>query len=544
MPRELIHAIGWTLVHFVWQGALVWFVLAAALRRVSEREAQRRYLLACGALLATAALPVATFFVVSGGDAVRVPSTIYDPSPGAYPPTVTLAASMEAAPPDSSGSLYQRGLGFIERWFPHLVLLWSAGVCAFGGRLLLGWLELQRLRFRYVRPVGESLRRRVEEIAASLGVHHPVWLLESAIAPVPAVVGWLRPAILLPASAMTGLSPRQLELVLAHELAHVRRHDYLVNFIQSTVEVLFFYHPAVWGISRIIRREREHACDDLAIDVMGDPLALGKALAALEKLRPAAPMPSPAVAATGGDLYRRVKRLVVPPMETGNNRTPLPALLAGALLLPSMLAIATPPPREAPRSVEPAVAAFNDLKRKVITVEMKGTTLGAALAEVTRQTGVRFVLPPGAAEQPVDFEFEGVSAGMVINSAFNLLQMDFPADPATQTVTGAWWDGCGPYPGVYRLSLHHFHERQRMFGQLKREVQWGRTTPIPLEQALGHVSEVTGLRFQYDAALAALPVPTCLETVTARGVINKIAHEHDLVYRYEDDSTITFIRPP
>lgn len=544
MSRELIHALGWTLLHFLWQGALVSAILAAALRRVTERDANLRYLLACGAMVATAALPLATFAVVSASDAHRVPSTIYDPSPGAYPPSVTLSNPESLPAPPDPASPYERTMRFVERWFPHVVLVWSAGVLLFGARLLAAWLALQRMRFRYVRPAEEKLRRRLEEIAASLGIHRPVWLLESAIAPVPAVVGWLRPAILLPASALTGLSQQQLELVLAHELAHVRRHDYLVNFIQSAVEVLFFYHPAVWWISGVIRREREHACDDLAVDVLGDSRALGKALAALEMLRPPLAMPSPAVAATGGDLYRRVKRLLVPQMRTDNMRTPLPALFAAALLLPAMVAIATPPPRDAAALVAPEVAAFNELKRQVITVELKDTTLGVALEEVTRQTGIRFVLPAGAYEQPVDFEFRGVTVGMVIASSFNLLQMDYPADPATRTVTGNWWEGCGPYPGKFRLSLQRFHDRQRMFGQLRMDIHWGRTTPIPLREALGHVSEVTGIEFRYAPEIGDLLVPTCLETVTARGVINKIAHEHGLVYRYEDDSAITFLRAP
>ena len=103
------------------------------------------------------------------------------------------------------------------------------------------------------------------------------------------LIGWLRPVILFPASALTGLSAEQLEALLAHELAHIRRYDYLVNLLQTTVETLFFYHPAVWWVSAQVRQEREHCCDDLAVAACGDVLTYARALTALEQLRGSEP---------------------------------------------------------------------------------------------------------------------------------------------------------------------------------------------------------------------------------------------------------------
>ena len=124
-------------------------------------------------------------------------------------------------------------------------------------RLAAGWLIVERLRRRSTRAVSAPLAARVAKMARQLRVTRPVRALESAIVDVPTVVGWLRPVILLPASALAGLSPAQLEAVIAHELAHVRRHDYLVNLLQTVVETLF-YHPAVWWLSHRIRIEREN----------------------------------------------------------------------------------------------------------------------------------------------------------------------------------------------------------------------------------------------------------------------------------------------
>jgi len=135
-----------------------------------------------------------------------------------------------------------------------------------------------------------------------------VELAGSAVAGVPAVIGWLRPVILVPAGALLHLSPEELEAVIAHELAHVRRRDYLVNLLQSAIEILMFYHPAVWWIGRRIRAEREHCCDDMAVAACGNRLVYARALAALEELR--AGQTRFAMAATGGPLLGRIRRLL------------------------------------------------------------------------------------------------------------------------------------------------------------------------------------------------------------------------------------------
>src|SRR5207253_10299038 len=135
-------------------------------------------------------------------------------------------------------------------------------------------------------------------------------VLESAVVRVPAVVGWLRPVILLPASALTGLTPQQLDVLLAHELAHVRRYDYLVNLVLSVIEMLLFYHPAVWWVSRRVREEREHCCDDMAVPACGDAHFYATALLGMERLR--SPLPTLSMAAAGGSLVARVRRLMAP----------------------------------------------------------------------------------------------------------------------------------------------------------------------------------------------------------------------------------------
>jgi beta-lactamase regulating signal transducer with metallopeptidase domain len=191
---------------------------------------------------------------------------------------------------------------------PWMIAIWLLGVVCFSSRLIGGWLYTRRLRHYGTSPLEERRLHALHRLCSQLRVTRPVRLLESAMVKVPMVVGWLRPVVLLPASALTGLTAQQLEAIIAHELAHIRRHDYLINLLQAVVETLLFYHPAVWWVSRRIRQEREHCCDDLAVAVCGDALTYARALLELEQLRAAGPQL--AMASNGGLLMDRIRRLV------------------------------------------------------------------------------------------------------------------------------------------------------------------------------------------------------------------------------------------
>jgi beta-lactamase regulating signal transducer with metallopeptidase domain len=220
---------------------------------------------------------------------------------------------------------------------PLIVTVWLVGVALLSLRLLVQWLRVRRLVERDASPAREPWPGIARRLAAALGVRQAVRLLESAAIEAPAVLGYLRPVILLPASSLMGLTPDQLEMILAHELAHIRRHDFLVNLLQSAVETLLFYHPAVWWISDRIRIEREHCCDDLAVATCGSPVLYARALTRLEELR-AQTMPL-AVHANGGSLLDRIRRIVRVTTPSGGPVRGAAALAAFVVLL---LAIASP----------------------------------------------------------------------------------------------------------------------------------------------------------------------------------------------------------
>lgn len=176
-------------------------------------------------------------------------------------------------------------------------------------------------------------------MASRLGLRRAVHIVDSLLMDTPTVVGWLRPVILLPIAALANLTPAQVEAILAHELAHIRRHDYLVNLLQTLAETLLFYHPAVWWVSGRIRSEREHCCDTVAVEACGDALGYAAALAELESSRTGRPFPTGqaalALAATGGSLLERVRRVLrVPVDDVRPARTEaMPAMMTAALVL-------------------------------------------------------------------------------------------------------------------------------------------------------------------------------------------------------------------
>ncbi|PYQ66471.1 MAG: hypothetical protein DMF53_03520, partial [Acidobacteria bacterium] len=313
------------LMHFLWQGALVGLAAWIALSLLERAKASTRYAVALGALLLMAVLPFATAFRLAGEIPRPAPAAV-DAAPAAAP--------LVKAPETAGGAATVRTFG--ASLLPWIFNLWLAGVAALS-LVHLGGLRRVRHLSRQGRPMEEALQALARDLGRRVGVRRAVALLESAAVSVPATVGWLRPVVLVPVSALTGLTPRQLEAILAHELAHVRRHDYLVNLFQTAVETLLFYHPAVWWVSAQVRRERENCCDDLAVTVCGDRLNYARALVELEGLRAAAPRL--ALAATGGSLAGRVRRLLAPASRP--SRRPWAAGLLALALLPAGAVVQT-----------------------------------------------------------------------------------------------------------------------------------------------------------------------------------------------------------
>ena len=348
-----VDSLGLALLNSLWQGALVGAGLAGLLRVL--RRPVSRYGAACAALVLTLTLTLvvsvtgfqpAVPAVFSRGKAAplqTVPLQVVSteaPTFAASGPAATHAEALSgqkgigAPTPSSSGAAGSafaaatRALSLrrlLEPLLPLLSLLWALGVLLLSLRLAFSLRLLRRYRTRGVTPAPEALGERLDALAQSFGLRGPVRLLQTRLLDTPAAVGVFRPVVLLPASVVSGLTAAQLELVLAHELAHVRRRDPLVNLLQTVAETLLFYHPAAWWASRVMRGEREHICDDLALEATGgDRLAYAEVLGRLERSRaplPAArfttllttlftPFSTPFSTKATGSLLPRVRRLL------------------------------------------------------------------------------------------------------------------------------------------------------------------------------------------------------------------------------------------
>lgn len=287
--------LGWTLLHFLWQGILVATLYALARALAGSRiSARGRYAIACASLLAMSAAPALTYWWLGdSGPAARI---------GSF---ADWGARQLAA-----GVAYSPVTDPWQQAMPGIVIVWFAGAAACSLRLLMGFISAAALRRSPPSPMPAEWRQTLDRLIERMHVSRSVRLLATDRVDSPSVIGWLRPVILAPVGVLCRLAPEQVEALLAHELAHVRRHDYLVNVLQGIAESLLFYHPAVWWISNQIRAEREHCCDDLAVAASGDVLVYARALAELESMRPA--HCKAALSASDGSLLRRIRRLTNP----------------------------------------------------------------------------------------------------------------------------------------------------------------------------------------------------------------------------------------
>ncbi len=298
LSPNIMQSLGWALLHFLWQGTAL-AALAAAAMAVCRR-ASVRYLLAVGALVLMLLAPLATFFFYlqqhSGvADAVKSSPLVAEAWPIARSRAAASAATLlrVAQPMRGSDAL------------PWLVEAWLLGVALFSLRSAGGFFLLERERRRQSTAVSARVLEFASTLQDRFGITRAIDYCECKWLQAPAVIGWFRPVVFLPVTALTGLSEHQLESVIAHELAHIQRLDPFVNVFQVCVETVLFYHPAVWWLNKQIRSEREHCCDEMAVELCGNAVEYARALTLMEEWRDA---PVFAMAANRGPLTERIVR--------------------------------------------------------------------------------------------------------------------------------------------------------------------------------------------------------------------------------------------
>ena len=363
LSQPLIESVGWALLHFLWQGTVLAILLAVSLRFMRRCSANAKYVVSFAALvLMAASIPVTTGLVyysdlpsqshvadsaadavfanqnaakrslnhdsstgfdarsrIANGEVRNVGQQIGPHTPSAShrsPETNSAVFRSDSELKVASSTTDTKPQGFLGRVAPALpwmVCGWLIGVAVLAIFHLGGWFYLQQVRRNGIRHVPHAVRESFARLKQRMAVGCSVQLRESVRITIPWVFGILRPMVLLPSSVLTGLTPSQVEAILAHELAHVRRHDYLFNLVQTAIETFLFYHPAVWWTSSVVRREREHCCDDCAMSFTDDRVTYASSLARLEEIRQRESAPARSaltMAVTRGSLLPRIRRVL------------------------------------------------------------------------------------------------------------------------------------------------------------------------------------------------------------------------------------------
>jgi beta-lactamase regulating signal transducer with metallopeptidase domain len=359
---KLIENLGWTLFHSLWQIALVALALFALLKILRGFSANTRYLVSVCALTFAAVLPLITFVQLTGNSQKDFLREKFSQTQNLQQPDKDAqTAEIFPLPAETGGQIENLGSRTVfkienlqdffdknlSKTFPFVVGVWLFGVMVFALRLIGGAWQLHVYKTRGISAPREEWQKRFTAVYEKLKITQTVGFFRSSLVETPVVIGWLKPVILIPASVFLQINPKELETIIAHELVHIRRCDALVNLAQSIVEILFFYHPCVWWISSVVRKEREFAADEAVVKILENShIVYASALANLEEIRLRADqkLPSIITAANGGNLMQRIQKILQKNTEKRQSASAWSAGLALALISAVLLTLFSPAP--------------------------------------------------------------------------------------------------------------------------------------------------------------------------------------------------------
>jgi len=336
LSEKLINALGWTILHSLWQVLLIGGLLSIFLFLFRNQNAVIRYNISVFSLVLILGISILTFYLYTGGGY----QSNYIKGNSALPISDNYIGSPYE--PMGNNSLNSTIPPFIRKVsdtlplkFPLIIGVWLIGVCIISIRMTGSSFYLRKLRHSGHKMIQENLLNRFRNLARIMKIRRIPLFYESSLINVPSVIGYLKPLVLIPFSALAQIPVEQLEAIVAHELAHIRRHDWLINLFQSLIEALYFYHPVAWYIQSTIRKERENCCDDIALKYSGGQLVYIKALASINAITNSAGFPLLAISSEKNWLLSRVLRI----LKKEKMRTNLKDKLLTGLLLVSATVI-------------------------------------------------------------------------------------------------------------------------------------------------------------------------------------------------------------
>jgi beta-lactamase regulating signal transducer with metallopeptidase domain len=356
LDEQLINALCHTFVQSLWQGVLLAATAGIIIICTQKKASAIRYNLLVSALLVFASGVFITFLMQLGNGQHVTATTVYTiQQSGTY-----VGPVQPIAPAGFTASLS----GYLNRHSNTIVLVWLFIICIKIIQLTVGLYGTYRLKHSQVFSVSGHCQELFEQLVARMGIKQHIRMLESGLCKVPVVIGSLKPIILIPLGLLNSLSYEETEVILLHELAHIRRLDFLVNLLQNLLEIIFFFNPAVLWVSQLIKTERENCCDDLALGQTADKANYIRALLSCEEYRAATPSLAMAFPGNKHGLLRRVKRLA-------NNRNhslnPVEKTVLAFCLILSLACLTALTKREAEKKVAAAFPQQQILKTPLVS---------------------------------------------------------------------------------------------------------------------------------------------------------------------------------
>ena len=362
ISEELIYALGWTVIHSLWQGAIIALALAFMMPALQKKTAKFRYEISALSMFLVFIFALCTFLYMYES-AMQTPEGFsYLLQQDMDVIILTGASSGDWLETTNSWAAY------FNRNMPLIVSIWLMGGLFFLLRLLGGYAYVQGLKVQHNYPMSDHWQQKLATLIHQTPIKRPISLLESALVKVPMVIGYFKPAILLPIGIVNSLSDDEVEAILAHELAHIHRNDYLINIILSFFEILFYYNPAVWWISANVRTERENCCDDIGVQLCGNSLTYAKALVSIQEMHHAAPSFAMSFSGRKDQLLQRIKRILNQPQ---NKSATMEKLTATCMLLLALLIISVSAgtPFEKPSIVEASSTMISEAPSLLLVKE-------------------------------------------------------------------------------------------------------------------------------------------------------------------------------
>ncbi len=337
---NIINALGWSLFNTLWQGVILAFVVGIILYILRYKSSNLRYIISLFSLLLIVGLSIFNFInnysSVSDLNAVFVNPdlNIADKDEGR---TIFIDIKKQkqgySILKNLPGFVLKSKLQVISKYFPTIVYLWFIGIIFFQIKFLFSFFYLNRLKRINTWSMSKYWDAKFNKIRATLKLNKTVQFLESNLIKTPMILGYFKPVILIPVELLTGMPSNQIESVIAHELAHIKRNDYIINVLQTIIETIFFFHPAVWYISAKIRDERENCCDDIAISLNNDSIAYAKALVCIQELNLQKHYSAVAFSGRKKHLLNRIKRMIMKPKKTNITDKIIAALIVMAAIM-------------------------------------------------------------------------------------------------------------------------------------------------------------------------------------------------------------------